>query len=1091
MVAIAMAVLRLQLLGAFQATVDDAPNTAFRSNKTRALLAYLALNGGRAHTRDALATLLWGDYAQPAARASLRQAIANLRQVAAPLLDAQPPALFITRQTLRLETDHPEVWVDVLALGHLLERVQTHEHANAACCSQCRCWLEGAVSLYHGDFLAGLELEDAPAFQAWRLMQQESLHQQILEALQSLSVSYAAMDDLTLQANALRRLLHLQPWHEGAHRALMDALARAGQRTAALAQYERCREILADELGVEPAAETTALYRLIQAEALPAETPPHPSAERPAPDHNLPPPATPFIGRDALLAQVVAALSESDARLLTLLGPGGAGKTRLALEAARQLLPAFAHGVWFVPLADVTLPPRDDDARQALAMAIIDHLGLTLQRPDDPWLTLVAYLRHKEALLILDNLERLLPFAASFTVALLDAAPRLSLIATSQARLRTGAEQVMMVDGLALPAGEERDLASAMQNGSIALFVERAGRTLAGFQLDADALPAVARICRLVGGLPLAIELTAALTDHFTPQEIAATLDEDMTLLTESPGVTDLPPRQQSVQAAFDYAWRLLEKPEQEMLAQISLFRGEFSRDAALAVSRGSLTSLAALVDRSLLRVVRPGCYVLHALVRHFALAARPDLHAAASTRYSRFFADFLQQQHPNLQGPRQRAAITAVRQDLDNIRHAWEMAVAAARVSTLDAMLPPLVTFFSDSGRVAAGAALFTAATDGLAPLAQREEAAARLAARLDLWRAFFMGEMGEMEAAVALLHRALPRLERLGDPGDVAHGQRILGSFETRLGQLKRGVARLKQARQAFAAMGDKDGLAKTLSALGHAWETQGEYQQAQDALAQSLIMLRQLGASQSLAKGLNNYGLLSHRLGAYEKAETALREAVALNEAGGNQPSLGASLANLGLVLAARGEYADAEASFRRALAIQQHEGNQIRVAILHNNLGDVANAQGRHEEALAHLQESLILKAEMGDERGRVFSLVHLGRTRWYLEQPDAALTAYREALILARKLAMKPLALAAFTGLAEMALVWDATSLSEQMLRLAAHYPSSWRRVRDEAEAIAAARRISLAPLPDPPPHPDEMLEEVLDKALQAIGGNID
>ena len=491
-------------------------------------------------------------------------------------------------------------------------------------------------------------------------------------------------------------------------------------------------------------------------------------------------------------------------------------------------------------------------------------------------------------------------------------------------------------------------------------------------------------------------------------------------------------------------------------------------------------------MDKYLLRVVRPGRYALHALVRHFAgvaLAARPDLHEAASTHYVRFFATFLQQQQPNLQGDRQPAAITAIRQEWENVRQAWELAVANAWLPRLETMLPPLVDFFTYSGRLAAGEALFAAAIQRLSPLARRDQAAARLAARLDLWRAFFMGEMGRMEEAVARLHAILPRLERLGERADAAHGQRILGGFETQLGQLERGVARLKLARQAFAASGDKAALAKTLSMLGYAWETQGAYRQAQDALAQSLILLRQLGAPQSLAKGLNHYGLLSYRLGEYMAAETALREAVALNEAGDNQPSLGASLANLGLALAAQGKHAEAESLFRRALAIQENEGNRLRVAILLNNLGDVANAQGRHEEALRYLQESLLIKAERGDERGQVFSLVHLGRTRWRLEQPDAALAAYREALILARKLTMKPLALAAFTGLAEMALAWDAAALLEPMLWLAATHPASWRRTRDEAAAIAAIWRISLETTPDPPPD----LDETIGRVLEVIG----
>ncbi|MBK8988744.1 MAG: tetratricopeptide repeat protein [Chloroflexi bacterium] len=1079
-----MAVFHLQLLGAFQAKVDEAPVTAFRSDKIRALLAYLALNGGRPYSRETLATLLWGEYSQAAARASLRQALSNLRQAAAPLLSTQPPALIISQQSVQLNTDHTAVWVDVVTLRRLLAAVDHHDHADARGCLECRHWLATAVSLYHGDFLPGLQLDDSPDFADWRLLQQESLHQQMVHALHSLSASYAAANDLPRQADTLRRLLHLLPWQENAHRDLMAVLAHSGQRAAALAQYERCRQVLADELGVEPSAETNTLYRLIQTDTLPV-TPPSSALRHDALRHNLPPPTTPLIGRDELLAQVVAILSGSAARLITLMGPGGVGKTRLALAAAQQVMPDFADGVWFASLADVPMPDPAS-AQSILAAAVSDHLRLVLQQPDAPWDSLAAYLAHKTALLVLDNLEHLLPAAAQFVAALLEAAPQITILATSQARLRVRAERVVPVGGLALPEADQMTLATVAQNGSIALFAERAGQTLTGFSLNATNLAAVADICRLVDGLPLAIELTAALTEHFTAEEIAAALRHNIALLAESPGAADLPARQQGITAVFAYAWRLLTPVEQEVLAQISLFRGEFSRDAALEVGGRSVAALAALVDKSLLRVTRPGRYALHALVRHFAadaLADRPDLQAGALARYGRYYANFLQQMQPALQGPQQRAAIAAIRVELDNVRHAWETAVADAHVDQLAVMLPPLAAFFADSGKLTEGKTVFTAAAERLRPLRQKDTASAGLVARLDTWRAYFMGETGRLETAVSLLRAVLPELEQIDDAVGVGHCLRVLGSYETQLDQSAGGIAHLQQARQCFSELGDQAALATTLSALGRAWENQGDYALAQESFAQSLVLLRQRGAPQSLAKGLSNYGLLLHRLGDNDGAAAALREAVLLDEAGGNLPAYGASLANLGLVLAARGEYADAQAAYLQALTIQQNEGNQARVAILLNNLGDVANAQGQPEQALVYLQESLALKQAASNERGMIFSLVHLGHTYWRLEQTAEAAAAYGQALALAQKLGVKPLLLAALVGLAEVAMTRGETALAQQMLWLAAAHPASWQRVRDEAAAVAAQRHIMLEPIPAPLPD----LTAVTRQALNLVG----
>jgi predicted ATPase/DNA-binding SARP family transcriptional activator/Tfp pilus assembly protein PilF len=1080
-----MVAFRLQLLGTFQATVNDAPVATFRSDKSRALLAYLALNGRYPHPRDTLATLLWGDYTQQAARASLRQTLSNLRQVAAPLLATDPPALTITPQAVSLDNAHPDLWVDVVAFRALLAQVETHAHPHPDQCPDCRGWLATAVALYQGDFLPGLQLDDAADFADWRLLQQESLHQQALHALQRLSASYAASGDLTRQTETLRRLLQLLPWQENAHRELMDVLARAGQRAAALAQYDRCRQILADELGVEPTSETTALYRLIQADALPA-SPPRPAAPR----HNLPPPATPLIGRDDLLQQATAVLTHPDTRLLTLLGPGGVGKTRLALAVARQLVADFADGVWFAPLADVTSPTIEEGEqsarptvmRQAMASAVADSLSLTLQQPGQPWETLIAYFQQKTALLILDNLEHLLPDAAAFVTDLLAAAPRLTILTTSQARLRARAEQLLPLSGLAWPESDDISLETAVHNGSIALFTERAGRTLAGFQLKAANLPAVAAICRLLDGLPLALELTAALVEHFTPEEIAATLRHDLAALADAPGAADLPPRQQSITAVFDYAWRLLTPAEQETLAQISLFRGEFSRAAALEVSQGSLAALAALVDKSLLRVARPGRYALHALVRHFAattLEARPALHAAAQARYVAVYVAFLQQQQPLLQGPQQRVASAAIRQELDNVRQAWETAVAAADIAHLNAMLTPLAAFFHDSGKPAAGLALFTATRKELPDTGAGETAVAHFLARLDVWRGLYMGEMGQIETAVRLLQTTLSLLQESADALSIAHCQRILGSMETRLSQLESGIARLQQARHTFATLGDQIALASTLSALGRAWEFQGEYDQAQTAMAHSLRLLRRQGTPQMLVNALNHYGLLLYRLGDNEGATAVLREAVTLDDReGGNRSGLGVTLTNLGLALAAQGDYAAAQATYEQALRIQQEVGNQNRIAILLNNLGDVANEMGQPERALVYLQESLAIKQRMGNEGGMTFSLVHLGHAYWHLGQVAEAVAAYRQAALLAEKLALRPLLLAAFVGLAEVALRWQEQELARQMLALAWSHPASWQRVRDEATAVASRYDLSLDTLPDLPD-----LAEVTRRAL--------
>jgi DNA-binding SARP family transcriptional activator len=259
--------LELCLLGSFQATLDGEPLDGIRSDKTRALLAYLAVETGRAHNRSALSALLWGESSEQAARASLRSSLSNLRQRLMRQLapDSGSPILNITRHSIQFDVDPDTCWLDVAEFDALMDACHAHAHQDLADCPICISQLERAVELYQGDFLAGLALSDSTAFDEWRVIQQERYHQQMLVALETLAAHYIATGNLAQAQRYIRRQLALEPWWEEAHRQLMHVLALDGQRSAALAQYEVCRRLLADELGVEPTPETEALYEEIRA----------------------------------------------------------------------------------------------------------------------------------------------------------------------------------------------------------------------------------------------------------------------------------------------------------------------------------------------------------------------------------------------------------------------------------------------------------------------------------------------------------------------------------------------------------------------------------------------------------------------------------------------------------------------------------------------------------------------------------------------------------------------------------------------------------------------------------------------------------
>ena len=404
----------------------------------------------------------------------------------------------------------------------------------------------------------------------------------------------------------LQQVLDLEPWREEAHRQAMLLLARTGQFSAALLQYERCHQILATELAVEPAHETELLYARIKAVAN-------------APPSALPAPPTPFIGRTEDLTELTRLLADRKVRLITLVGAGGMGKTRLALEVARQVvneqLRIFLHGVVFVPLVSI-------DTTAQVISALAQALAFTLQPQSPPEEQLLHYLRDKEMLLVLDNFEQLAEAAPFALLAkLLQRAPTVKLLITSRIRLNLQGEQLYWMQGLQVPALQSTavplHLDDIVKYSGVQLFIETVQRVRPGYPILANELLAIATICQQVQGMPLAIELAAAWTNVLAPAEIASEIGRNLDFLASE--MVDLPLRQRSMRAVFDASWRHLTPTEQIVFRQLSVFRGGFTRAATQVVTGATLPVLLNLIHKSFLQRTPDERYQIHELLRQFA----------------------------------------------------------------------------------------------------------------------------------------------------------------------------------------------------------------------------------------------------------------------------------------------------------------------------------------------------------------------------------------------------------------------------------------------------------------------------------------
>lgn len=545
--------LALSFLGSSRIMRDGAPVVVDRS-KAVALLAYLALTE-RQHTRDAVAALLWPEHDQVRARANLRRALATLR--------AAIPGNWwaVGYDTLGLRPGSFDL--DTHAFRRLV-KCEGHGHPAHMVCPACMRSLEEAVALYRGDFLAGFTLPDCPAFEEWRFFEAGELRGEYARALEQLARALAMLN-------------------EGAHRRLMQLYALAGQRSAALIQYERCRRILADELRCAPEEATTALYRKIRDGELAPHLSDAASFHATKPPAQLLPRIAPSIGRERERAALASLLADPSIRLITLVGPGGIGKTHLGIQIAADQQGMFADGISFVSLATLT-------SADLLIPTIVDSLPIAVVDRRDPLEQLLEALRDRAMLLILDSFEHLLDGVTVIT-ALLQHTTVKCLI-TSRERLNLSGEWVFPVEGLEVP--EEGANAQIEECGAVRLFVQRARKTNASFSLRGEDNAFVAQICRHAGGMPLAIELAASWVPVLSCAEIARNLD---LLATE---LRDIPRRHRSIRAVFDHSWQLLTDHERDVFMRLSVFRGGFTRAAAETAAGVSLRTLSALVGKSL-----------------------------------------------------------------------------------------------------------------------------------------------------------------------------------------------------------------------------------------------------------------------------------------------------------------------------------------------------------------------------------------------------------------------------------------------------------------------------------------------------------
>ena len=1055
--------LALHFLGTPLIELQGVPVQIVR-RKATALLAYLAVTKRR-RPREYLANLFWPDGDAAKRAGSLRSALWELNQsIGDEWLDAD-------RASLGLRVG-ASLWVDVDRFQQLLatpraaggDREAVRPSSDLANASE-------AVALYRGDFLQALNLRDCLEIVQWQSSQAERFRRQVGAALSGIIVDLARAGEIAPAIPHAEHLTRIDPLNEDAHRQLITLYAQSGRRADALRHYEACIALLHEELGAAPAEPTRHLYEAVKAnrdiprfllpsEASPCSDPPPPSdtVSIPAPSYlrssELPASMTSFVGRESELAILAQRLDDPSCRILTLTGLGGAGKTSLALEIARRRAGRYRDGVKFAPLAALGAP-------DLLAGALADALDLPASGAEPVEQRIAAHLRGKHLLFVIDNFEHLLD-GVSLLSRLLARAPAVQMLVTSRERLHVHGEWELAVEGFPVAVQGTRDEGC---RDAIELFTQAASRADLSFTLTTENEPFVTRICRLVGGLPLAIELAAAWISQLLPEEIEAQICADLDFLVAP---RDAPTRQKSLRIMFMHSWSLLTEEEQGVLRRLSIFRGKFTAVAAAMVANASASALASLTRKFLLRRDPSKRYELHEIIRQYAneaLLAAPEEHAQMHDGHADYYAALLHRLRPELDGARQGAAIETIEAEIDNIRVALRSALVRGRLAPMAQALDGFGLAQEILGHFHEAEALlgdYVAAARSTSP---RERL---LLGRLLAWQGRFAIEIAALPRASALLEESV---QLLSTPGARAE----LGFALSSAGKLAFAQGNHTAARWCFRgslAMArtahDRRAVAQVLSDLSDVAFHQGDFAKSERLLLKGLTIFRALEDRRSIASSLGRMGFLLSFQGKLEPAEEACREGLRVLRNIGDPLRAATLRLELGRVLFLRGDIAGARSMYEDCLRTGREMNHLEILALALHGLGLLSRHERDFERARSLFEESLHIRQQIRARRGVAESLEQLGSLALEAGELDRAKMSFHAALAAATEAGATAVVLDALLGLIELRAPAEREPSIRKVLEAIAEYPASGPTTRARARILLGEpepRKLSTSPPP--------------------------
>jgi predicted ATPase/DNA-binding SARP family transcriptional activator/Tfp pilus assembly protein PilF len=963
--------LRIRMLGPFEIEWDEsASNPIVWSRKqTQVLLKILLTERGRIFTDDQLVESLFPNLEFESALANLKKRISELRKILEPNRQRGQESQYVLRVGEGyLFSKECDCWMDI-------EQFET-EHLSAQESFERERWstaieqFGNAIELWRGEFL-----EDEP-YEDWAILFRDHWRQRYLELLEAKAECHIRLGEYEQVVRLSQDLLKKAPTREPAYALNMRALAYLGRVDEAEKTFDLCVKALQEELAVEPSRELDELINQIQGGEL--------SEPATAVPNNLPEPRTRFVGRERELQDIHDLLNKEESRLLTLIGPGGIGKTRLALKVAAECAESHIDGVYFVPLAPV-------GSSKEIIPAIAESVNFSFAGREDPSQQLRVFLREKKIFLVLDNFEHLLD-GATVIGDLLAHAPQLNVLATSREKLNLQGETLYDLQGLLVPPLEHSRNGVAKYS-AVQLFLECAKRANPKFKLIEESKPQICRICDLVAGMPLAIELAAAWLQTISLDEIAEEIEKSIAFLETN--LRDVPARHRSIQVVFESTWERLSEREQVVFMNLSVFRGGFTREASQEVARASISDLMRMLNKSLIYRQPSGRYEVHELLRQFG-EQRLVENGEADQIYKHhlsFLLTLTEHAEPELRGSDAESWIHRIESEHDNVKAALTRALDGIDIEIGAQLAGAMGIFWELRSFFTEGRIWFDQF------LSHREELPSAINAKILYWHGFLAIRQGDFAEAQELLDMSIELYQQIEDSQQIARLYYTLAGLNVEKADFDACTRYAERALECFRELQDKVGVADSLNMLGIVARNQSRYESANETLEESVALFGELGNLNRSAAAMSNLGFVKTRLGLYQEAHDILEESLEIDRKFGNTNRMLNTMTNMGVLMRAQSDTSGSLKIYEEILQLADDLGNKYVMANVLQNMGEVNLSMGNLDVAESLTERSLQLARDTGSKKVEALALCNLGFIRFEQGILEESAQLFQESIVL--------------------------------------------------------------------------------------------